>query len=552
MTENIKSFLSRLGEMRAGYAFRGQENKKWELESSALRRIAQLMLDQPVLDSRNFNRVLIAYHQEELLYPARTAGFGIDDGRELSDLELLAKLQHFGAATALLDFTWNPLVALWFACQPTKELICVPKDDGTCERKFQESSGMVFAVNLNDRQHFSSIPYEKVGEKTPIENLLSTRESETPHYWEPIAQGDADARIIAQSSVFVIGRPIISGDLVRTFEIDADKKALLRGELAEHLGVSDVSLFRDLSGFSSVNGYKSPIRRTLQPETAFSRAQRLHQIGDYGKAIEYYDQCIEQVRDVAEVYFCRANAKASLKRHEEACEDYDRAERCKRLFWHVQVDGSSQTAKSWAVLLFNRANSRAILGRYEKALEDLTEAKSAIPRDDWLARVSFNRANVLARLHRLQEAVTDYETTIASCMRHQRVFANAQFNLGNTLVMRGRLSEARTAFKRSAAAPKASRYAESNAACVKRVLAQIGKLEIESVRTSPSAPTGKPIEKIEIVIAGKERAGESIPFAGNVGNIGNRGGFFSGGMGIPGGEGHPGGSSYFVLVRRAG
>ena len=42
-------------------------------------------------------------------------GLGVEDGREVSDLQLLAKLQHFGAATGRLDFTWSPLVALWFA-----------------------------------------------------------------------------------------------------------------------------------------------------------------------------------------------------------------------------------------------------------------------------------------------------------------------------------------------------------------------------------------------------------------------------------------------------
>ena len=38
-------------------------------------------------------------------------------GRQLSDLEILAELQHFGAATCLIDFSRSALVALWFACQ---------------------------------------------------------------------------------------------------------------------------------------------------------------------------------------------------------------------------------------------------------------------------------------------------------------------------------------------------------------------------------------------------------------------------------------------------
>ena len=98
------------------YAYRGQEDSRWPLRSAAARRLLRHYRAGSEREVPYFSRAYIEYHQNVLIDPARTRGFGLDNGRMLSDLEILATLQHFGAATGLLDFTYSPLIALWFAC----------------------------------------------------------------------------------------------------------------------------------------------------------------------------------------------------------------------------------------------------------------------------------------------------------------------------------------------------------------------------------------------------------------------------------------------------
>ncbi|MRT91954.1 FRG domain-containing protein [Ancylomarina sp. 16SWW S1-10-2] len=88
--------------------WRGQANIDWKIDSSAFRRI---QLGTSYLKDKNAE---LESYERHLLRHATHKGFRIQNGRELSDLELLAKLQHHGAATRLVDFSRNAFVALWF------------------------------------------------------------------------------------------------------------------------------------------------------------------------------------------------------------------------------------------------------------------------------------------------------------------------------------------------------------------------------------------------------------------------------------------------------
>ena len=266
----IAGYLQKLDELigseasEGNYAYRGQENAKWGVESGALRR-----LGNPNLPKEDF----IIYHENELLEPARMDGHGVEDGRELEDLELLAKLQHHGAATCLIDFTRNFFVAMWFACQPHKE---GAKDgkifilDTSDENKFlslkkkylKKEVRRLLRFQIHDEVASSketTIPSspEDMNEEDkkaafPKETLISEIPEPSWWHWSP---HDLNNRILKQDSVFVFGQLEINKDtLLQEIKIPKEKKKEILKEL-ERLGITERTLFKDLSGFAESHGH---------------------------------------------------------------------------------------------------------------------------------------------------------------------------------------------------------------------------------------------------------------------------------------------------------
>ena len=476
------------------YAYRGQLNAEWPLHSAATRRLIKEHDDSITADPEFLN-LYIDYHRATLIEPARTRGYGAESGRTLSDLELLAKLQHFGAATGLLDFSWSPLVALWFACADP------------------EHDGKLFMVNTNDAIRVARLSSDAAAQDLTTV-FVDTATPPRTCYWEPASVGDAAARILRQRSVFVIGRPLVHvGDeaVAELLVAKDDKEPLLR-EL-ETLDFHQESLFLDVHGFAQA----SRRRRipNLSPDGHTRRANRFYQQGQYEEAIVQYSQAIKLAPGVPSPYFLRGNAFAASERHAEALKDYDEAVN--------QISAFHPSTES--AIYYNRGNSRMELADCDGAVQDYTKAiniNSAIP------QYYYNRGNAYFDLSRFSDALKDYDLVTGSSACH------AAFNKGNVLLAMGLLTEALNSYIDASNKGGNPDGVHQNVWTVRQILSAFYGLEYEA-KPSPNLETAGTIGLMFLVPeAAMERDLESNRFLvyGRVGNTGN-----TGGPGLLGGQG---------------
>jgi FRG domain len=93
----------------AGWAFRGQADTNWPLETSLTRYLKTFSHAQDDWLARE-RKMLLTFQRKAHLLLSRTPEAG-------QTLEWLALMQHHGAPTRLLDFTWSPYVAAFFALE---------------------------------------------------------------------------------------------------------------------------------------------------------------------------------------------------------------------------------------------------------------------------------------------------------------------------------------------------------------------------------------------------------------------------------------------------
>ena len=379
--------------------FRGQRDGSWKLNSSADRR----------LEKESNPLSLIDYLTRVLIEPARSEGYSHQHNRELNDLELLAKLQHYSAATCLIDFTANFHIALWFACA----------DDMT--------DGKVFVVNRGDTQNFKEVTLERA--KEGIVKLLqpqTTTQQYAPlgiqpefYYWKPPAH---ENRIVAQHSCFIFSARPVDPVIYREISISKEHKKEIRMLLQKYYGIETQSIFRDFGGFAASQGQDEPITPTepASAEQLLRSANEYFRQGKYEEALADYNEAIRIDPQDALAYYNRGTTKGALDRHQEAIHDFDQAIRLK---------------PQEALAYDNRGTAKGTLGQLQEAIDDFDQAISLNPQH---VTAYYNRGTAKGRLGRFQEAIDDFDQAI----RINPKSALAYNNRGNAKSALGRQEEA--------------------------------------------------------------------------------------------------------------
>jgi hypothetical protein len=114
----MKVILTRSTDTDHVTAYRGLSDDHYTLKPSVFRE--QINREQ----EHNLLRELIAAHPDE---------FAVDQ----TTLEQLVRMQHYALPTRLLDVSWNPLVALYFAVQPNKRRMEVIRKGKLVKRSIQ-------------------------------------------------------------------------------------------------------------------------------------------------------------------------------------------------------------------------------------------------------------------------------------------------------------------------------------------------------------------------------------------------------------------------------
>jgi len=228
-----------------GWAFRGQQDATWPLQSSLSRYLDAFIQNKGTWRMRE-ERAIRIFRRKAHNYLDKSAV--LDD-----DLRCLGLMQHHGAPTRLLDFTKSPFVAAFFALE-----IAV-------------TDAAVFALNTPVLWDGNATPQGKPEltreaidprRKGNFERYFLQNDNEIIWIGEPT---EMDRRLVAQSGTFVmpgvLDKPLDEILSQYPFESTLIKKIVLPQSIRQEamralyrMNITNATLFPDLDGLAKSIG----------------------------------------------------------------------------------------------------------------------------------------------------------------------------------------------------------------------------------------------------------------------------------------------------------
>lgn len=216
------------------WAFRGQRDAKWQVWSTVSRELRSRRVAPRYWTAQE--------HRLIWIFQRKASGF-LETMPAVADTpHWMALMQHHGAPTRLVDFTWSPYVAAFFALESSVE------------------DAAVWAINAPRLGTFAYGPEYKEAQRPPspqeILNSMGVKGRDKVAVGEPYFK---NRRVIAQSGTFVfpwdIERPV---DEILARQDGIIAKFVLRGRTLRKQGlgelyrmnITNATLFPDLDGLA--------------------------------------------------------------------------------------------------------------------------------------------------------------------------------------------------------------------------------------------------------------------------------------------------------------
>lgn len=245
------------------------------------------------------------------------------DETEYKEIVLLAHLQHNYAKTGLIDYTFNPLITLWFACE-------IKSAD-------EQTNGVVCCIGNSQLVD----GFESVGVGTKVKDLFNktnkdgeetSNKSDTVYMFKP---PHINRRIEAQQSVFLFSpRGVVDKERHIRITIPSGCKKEILKELS-YIGISRKTLFPDFHGL----GEWFALGKAEVYDYYITKAEEALQNLKYGDAINWFEKAIElsdkavpkKNMEIATVYnkkalayYCNGDYDDALKTCEKALSELKR------------------------------------------------------------------------------------------------------------------------------------------------------------------------------------------------------------------------------------